>query len=175
MIPVEVLSFAWNNRVVVSLWEEWTTLSVDADLVYCYQLGLAFGFVLLTTFCLFSTPSTISDMGDKLKKKENRPLNHLQSIRSSDDSSLRQGGRKQGTNTLHQQPPAPDAHSAATDTNASNNQSTTGASPHQQLNCIIYVIIISVILVILDREYNGGIRFWLAQYFPREAALLRGQ
>ena len=171
-----IVSFLWKI-VAMSLWEEWTTLSVDADLVYCYQIGLALGFVLLTTLCLL-TPST-KEMEDELKKKITR-TNHQESTSENGNASRNEGEENKASQRNHQHQERPTLDGQLSAGTASQKAAvaagaTVTTTTHQQLNFIIYIVIITVILVILDRDYNGGILFWLAQYFPREAALIRGR
>ena len=45
-------------------------------------------------------------------------------------------------------------------------------TPHQKLNAIVYLVMITVSIIILDQEYyNGAFSYWVYQNaFPREAA-----
>ena len=48
-----------------------------------------------------------------------------------------------------------------------------GWTPHQKLNAIVYLVMMAVSIIILDREYNGVFSFWLYYIFPREATFLQ--
>lgn len=169
-----IVSFLWKE-VAVSLWEEWATLSVDADLVYCYQRGLALGFVIITTLCLL-TPST-KELEDEVKKRSNTKQQESININNCGDANPLQETEAQmmQEQKLQRKAQKSEGQSACTKNQDAPAKNTVVTTPHQQLNFIIYVIIITVVLVILDRDYNGGIQFWLAHYFPREAALIRGR
>lgn len=43
---------------------------------------------------------------------------------------------------------------------------------HRQLNLLVYVIIISVLVYVINRDYKDFISFWFARYFPVEARTL---
>jgi hypothetical protein len=45
-------------------------------------------------------------------------------------------------------------------------------TPHQKLNFIVYVIMISVMIYVLNQEYGNFFGVLMAQFFPREAKLL---
>jgi hypothetical protein len=40
---------------------------------------------------------------------------------------------------------------------------------HDQLNMIVYILILAVLRFVINRDYDNFVSFWFARYFPTEA------
>ncbi|CAJ1960682.1 unnamed protein product [Cylindrotheca closterium] len=45
-------------------------------------------------------------------------------------------------------------------------------TPHQQLNRMVYLVMIMVLIYILNRDYGNVVLVWFVQIFPKEAEIL---
>jgi hypothetical protein len=45
-------------------------------------------------------------------------------------------------------------------------------TPHQKLNTVVYVIMLSVLVYVLNRDYGNLATIWFVQTFPKEAHTL---
>jgi hypothetical protein len=43
---------------------------------------------------------------------------------------------------------------------------------HDQINMIVYAVILAVLVYVINRDYNQFVSFWFARYFPTEARTL---
>ena len=43
---------------------------------------------------------------------------------------------------------------------------------HDQLNMIVYILILAALCYVINRDYNNFVSFWFARYFPTEARAL---
>jgi hypothetical protein len=49
---------------------------------------------------------------------------------------------------------------------------TTSWTPHQQLNAVVYTILIGALIYVGNREYGNILTHWFIESFPREAEIL---
>lgn len=55
---------------------------------------------------------------------------------------------------------------------ATRNPRSPSATPHQQLNRMVYLIMFMVLIYVLNQEYGNVVFVWFVQIFPKEAQIL---
>ena len=90
---------------------------------------------------------------------------------SEDPKQTAQGDAlKNPNNKTNQSPNAQPVKLHDNQNNSDDEYSTR--TPHQNMNVVVYFLLLSLAAFILDRLYGGLISVWLRVYFPREASLL---
>ena len=59
-------------------------------------------------------------------------------------------------------------------TQAATGSPANNSSPHCRLNAVVYVVILSVLVIVLNHQYDNYVARWFGRWFPREAATLAG-
>lgn len=133
---------------------------IDSDLLSAYKIGLVLGVILLTSLSLLFPPDPA---------KLSRLRDNTTAAAASSDASPpnQQDDRKIDKSVEEESIPI-------LNENRLHNESTLW-TPHRQLNTVVYFLMISVVILILEVEYPGGVTASLARLFPKEAALLGGE
>jgi hypothetical protein len=132
---------------------------IDADLLHAYKIGLVLGVILLTSLSLLFPP-------DPTKLSQQRDGTAAAAV-SSDPSPPAKKDDGKMDETVEEEP-IPLINESKWQTESSL------WTPHRQLNTVVYVILISVTIFVLEVEYPGGVMASLARLFPKEVSLLSG-
>lgn len=173
-------------------WDKWTDFSlpeIDPALFYSYRIGVAVGVVVLTTLVIFpGTSHSVSTLPVEQAKKFQRP--------TENEHQQHDGWEKLNENTVSDkrkhvnreidEPPAVAAIQRGIATVSKSfdrenkrmppqipksRRAAEGWTPHQKMNLLVYVILITITVVILTREYGSDWTIYVKHFFPREAAV----